>query len=93
MSQITPGAATSAAATTSRLSPRKLAACHAFTQWIGETCVGLIPLFAYVIMHKYTAPTVQVISCPSSLKIDYMTISQNPSGKFGFMTRGLQQAA
>jgi hypothetical protein len=76
MSQTTSGAATADATRASRLSPRKLAACHAFTQWIGETCVGLIPLFAFIIMHTYTAPIVQVFACPKSLKIDILTFPQ-----------------
>ena len=53
---------------------RKLAACYAFTRWIGETCIGLIPLLAYLLMHNYATPVSQVISCPKGLKIDWFTI-------------------
>jgi hypothetical protein len=57
-----------------QMTARKLAACHAFTRWIGETCIGLIPLLAFVIMHNYAAPTIQVIACPSGVKIDFSTV-------------------
>jgi hypothetical protein len=57
------------------LSPRKLAACHAFTRWFGEACIGLIPLLAFIIMHHYATPTVQLLSCPSKTRIDYFSIN------------------
>jgi hypothetical protein len=51
------------------LSPQKLAACHAFTQWFGETCVGLIPLLAYLIMHSYSTSPITILSCPVSTPV------------------------
>jgi hypothetical protein len=56
------------------MTPRKLAACHAFAHWIGETCIGLIPLLAFVIMHSYATPTLQIISCPAKAHLDYMVL-------------------
>lgn len=56
------------------MTARRLAACHAFTRWIGETCIGLVPLLAYVIMHNYATPTIQVIACPNGVRIDDLTI-------------------
>jgi hypothetical protein len=38
-----------------QLSPRWRAALHAVVQWAGETCVGLIPLLAFEMMHKYAS--------------------------------------
>ncbi len=56
------------------LSVRKIAACHAVTRWFGETCIGLIPLLAFVIMHSYATPTIQIISCPAKAKLDYTVL-------------------
>ena len=55
-----------------QITPRKRAAFYAGTRWIGESCIGLIPLLAYVIMHNYASSTMQVFSCPKG-KIDPAT--------------------
>jgi len=54
--------------------PRRLAAWHATACWIGETCIGLIPLLAFTIMHKYASSPIQIISCPTKAKLDYTII-------------------
>jgi hypothetical protein len=56
------------------ITPRKLAACHAVAHWLGETCIGLIPLLAFVIMHSYSAPTVQILECPAMVRVDFTTL-------------------
>jgi hypothetical protein len=53
------------------MTARKWAACHAFAHWVGETCIGLIPLLAFVIMHNYATSTLQILSCPAGAKLDF----------------------
>jgi hypothetical protein len=46
-----------------QLSPRWRAALHAVVQWAGETCVGLIPLLAFEMMHKYASVRGDIFKC------------------------------
>jgi hypothetical protein len=46
-----------------QLSPRVRAALHAVVQWGGETCVGLIPLLAFEMMHRYAAVRADIFRC------------------------------
>lgn len=43
---------------------RARAAGRAFVQWLGETCVGLIPLLAYEVMHTYATTPSPPMVCP-----------------------------
>lgn len=45
------------------MTPRPLAGWYALGQWFGETCVGLIPLLAYSLIHSYSAPTYRLMVC------------------------------
>lgn len=46
------------------MTARTIAAWHALSQWVGETCVGLIPLLAYSLVHTYAEQPYQLMICP-----------------------------
>jgi hypothetical protein len=46
-----------------QLSPRVRAALHAVVQWGGETSVGLIPLLAFEMMHRYASVRADIFRC------------------------------